>query len=155
MRDRQSVLKRLQVLRHIRQPDRANKHQHDGVAVQPQGPQNANQDHRDNHPRQRTADVRHRNTNQRGDHAIDIAERRGFDDQAQRQHHGQHAEAGDQGEKGFRHRRRYAVRHADHQITAGHQAINLCREQRNHNRHKQSLAANHPHRQHAFDKLRR
>ena len=154
MRDRQPILKRFQVFRHIRQPDRANKHQHNGVAVQPQGPQDTNQDHRDNHARQRTADVRHGNTDKGGNHAIDIAERRSFNDQAQRQHHGQHAEAGDQGEKRFRHRGRYALRHADHQITAGHQAVDLRGKQRNHNRHKQSLAANHPHRQHAFDKLR-
>ncbi len=43
MRDRLTVLEGRQVLGHIRQPYRLDKHQHNRVAVQAQGPQNTNQ----------------------------------------------------------------------------------------------------------------
>ena len=97
----------------------------------------------------------HRNTDQSGDHAVDVAERRGLNRQAQRQHHRQNTEAGDQGEERFRHCRRHAVRHADNEIAAGDQTINLRRQQRNDNSDKQPLAADHAHRDHPFNHLRR
>ncbi len=96
----------------------------------------------------------HRNTDQLGDHGIDIAKRRRFNQQTQRQHHCQHAETRDQREERFCHRRRYAFRHADDQVAVVNEAVDFGGEQGNQNCHEQPLTANLPHRHDAFDQLR-
>ncbi|MNT22350.1 hypothetical protein D3C71_1345550 [compost metagenome] len=97
----------------------------------------------------------HRDTDQRSDHGVDIAKRRGFDDQAQQKDHCQYAKSRNQRQEGFRHRWRHPFRHIDHQIAVMHEPVDFRRQQRHHDCHKQSLAADKVHRQHAFDNLLR